>query len=488
MSAKTRPPPSRRRAGAPAEEGLASLTFLGAARQVTGSCHLLRTAEASVLLECGLFQGPPRLEALNRRRFPFRPAELDAVVLSHAHLDHSGLLPRLVREGFRGAIHLTPATLSLLEVMLKDAAHLAARDAEWENRRRQRAGREPIEPLYGLQDVEATLGRCEPLPYGQPREVAPGVELRLEDAGHILGSALVTLQLSSRGPRRTVVFTGDLGNSNDALLRDPQRLATADLLLLESTYGDRDHRPLAETLAELEDILAAADRAGGNVVMPAFAIGRTQEILFRLGELHHAGKLRQRHVFLDSPMAIAANHAYLRHRDLFNPQAREAFETRAGCDWQRWLPVLRYTETPEQSAALNLVHSGAVIIAGSGMCTGGRILHHLKHTLWRRETQVVISGFQAEGTPGRALVDGARYLRLLGQEIAVRAQVHTTGGFSAHAGRSQLLHWARALRSAPRVCLVHGESGAMASLAGALTETFGWRVEMPAQGERVVID
>lgn len=482
-------PPSTRRAPPVdvAGEGLCTLSILGAAREVTGSCHLLETPQARVLLDCGMFQGPPEVERRNRRRFAFPPAALDAVVLSHAHLDHSGLLPRLVREGYRGPIYATPATLSLLEVMLKDAAHLAARDVEWENRRRERAGRELLEPLYTLGDVEATLALCRGVDYGEAREVATGVGLRFADAGHILGSAIVVLEVPGRERPRTVVFSGDLGNSESALLRDPERIPRADLLLLESTYGDRDHRPLAETLAELEAILATAHRAGGNVIMPAFAIGRTQEILFRLGEFHRAGRLPQRYVFLDSPMAIAANAAYLRHHRLFNAEAAAALQREAGGDWQRWLPVLRYTETPERSMGLNRILSGAVIIAGSGMCNGGRVRHHLKHTLWRRETQLVISGFQAAGTPGRALVDGARHLRLLGADIVVRAAIHTTGGFSAHAGQSQLLHWARGFENTPRVCLVHGEPDSMAVLAEALARTLGWRVEAPALGTRLAL-
>lgn len=465
---------------------MAELTFWGAADQVTGSCYLLETNQARVLLECGMVQGGRKEEEQNRDAFPFDVRSLDAVILSHAHLDHSGRLPKLVRDGYRGPIHLTEASEEIVDIILKDAAHLAARDAEWENRRRSRAGRPDVQPLYSLDDVEATLARCRGVPYGERVNVATGIDVCFHDAGHILGSAIVEVFIHEDGRDKRLVFSGDLGNSDAALLRDPTVLEAADVLLLESTYGDRDHQPMERTLAEFEEALDQADRSGGNVLIPSFAIGRTQEIIFRLGELYQAGRLRQRAVFLDSPMAIAATEIYHRFHTVYNSHdAGELRRVHAG-SLHRFLPILRYSHTPEDSMALNRIRDGAIIIAGSGMCTGGRILHHLKHNLWRRGTDVIIVGYQAIGTLGRALVDGAKQVRIFGEEIAVAAHVHTLGGFSAHAGQSQLLRWAGHFRAPrPRLCLVHGEPEKMRALKRVFADRFDWQAETHALGEHI---
>jgi metallo-beta-lactamase family protein len=461
---------------------MATLAFHGATGQVTGSCYLLTTARSRVLLECGLFQGPPEVDRLNERPFPFDPRALDAVVLSHAHLDHSGLLPRLVREGFRGRVHATPQALDLLAILLKDAAFLQERDAEWENRRRQRGGREPVEPLYTVADAEAVVDLGAPLPYGQRITVAHGVEVCLRDAGHILGSAIVELWVDDDGRRRKLVFSGDLGHAAMPLLREPEIVRDADVLLLESTYGDHDHRSLADTLEVFAQILAAAAADGGNVLIPAFAIGRTQEIIYHLGEFYHQGRLPQGQVFLDSPMAIAATEVHEKHTQVFNRAARDAMRRNGGTAGD-FLPVLRYTREVEDSMALNRIKGGAIIIAGSGMCTGGRIRHHLKWNLWRASTHIVFVGFQAQGTPGRALVDGATHLHLLGEEIVVRAQIHTLGGFSAHAGQSELVGWAGHFQPPPRAYLVHGEPDKMQALQARLKAVHGWRAEIPVEGQ-----
>ena len=361
---------------------MAALSFHGATRQVTGSCYLLETARSRVLLECGLFQGPPDVDRLNERPFPFDPRALDAVVLSHAHLDHSGLLPRLVREGFRGRVHATPQALDLLAILLKDAAFLQERDAEWENRRRQRGGKAPVEPLYTVADAEAVLELGAPLPYGKRVTVAPGVDACLRDAGHILGSAIVELWVDDDSGQRKLVFSGDLGHAAMPLLRDPEIVREADVLLLESTYGDRDHRPMPDTLEEFAQILAAAAADGGNVLIPSFAVGRTQEILYYLGEFDHQGRLPQGQVFLDSPMAIAATEVHEKHTHVFGREARAAMRHN-GDNATAFPPALRYVRSAEESMALNRIKGGAIIIAGSGMCTGGRIRHHLKWNLWR---------------------------------------------------------------------------------------------------------
>lgn len=465
---------------------MTTLTFLGATGQVTGSCYLIETDTARILLDCGMFQGPPQTEALNRRAFRFGPETIDAVVLSHAHLDHSGLLPRLVGLGYRGPIFSTSATGDLLPLMLKDAAYLEQKDVEWENKVRRRSGRKTIEPLYTLEDVEHALRLRRPIAYGERHRVCEGVELRYRDAGHILGSAVVELWIQDTGKTVKLVFSGDLGNRHSYLLRDPETVDHADVLLLESTYGDRDHRALDDTVAELEQALQSAAERHGNVLIPSFAVGRTQEILYLLGRLYQDGRLPQQAVFLDSPMAIAATDVYHKHMTLFGEAEADELRRAGAENLHEWLPILRLSRTPEESMAINRITGGAVIIAGSGMCTGGRIRHHLKHNLWRPEAHVLIVGFQARGTLGRALVDGARHVKVLGNDIAVKAEVHTLGGFSAHAGQRQLIDWAQAMSAArPRTWLVHGEPEKSQALQRALGERLGWETNLPAPGETV---
>ncbi len=450
---------------------MAKLTFFGSTDGVTGSMYLLETSQARVLLECGLFQGVKEDEDSNRAPFPFDINTINAVVLSHAHLDHTGRIPKLIKDGYEGPVFMTRPTNELLEIMLKDAAYLSMRDAEWENKRRRRADKEEIEPLYTMDDVDIALRQFEGIPYNVKREVAEGITVTYHDAGHILGSAIVEIDIKEGGQTRKLVFSGDLGNSYAALLRDPAKLHQADVLMLESTYGDRNHKPLQETLDEFRDVIHQANENGGNVLIPAFAVGRTQEIIFYLGELYQKGELNHPAVFLDSPMAIAATEVYHRYQNVFNEEDELAIrQTRSGT-LHSYLPVLRYSRTTEESMAINKINSGAIIIAGSGMCDGGRIRHHLKHNLWRRSAHVMIVGYQVHGTPGRALVDGAKTLRIVGEDIAVNAKIHTLGGFSAHAGQQQLLDWAANFKKAnPAIYLVHGEDEAKDILQQKLRE------------------
>jgi metallo-beta-lactamase family protein len=462
---------------------MAKLTFLGATQQVTGSCYLLETQGGRILLECGMFQGNPTTTARNRREFPFAPAAIDAVVVSHAHLDHSGLLPKLKKAGFAGPVYVTAPTYDLLDLMLKDAAHLEMKDAQWENKRRQRAGKKVIEPLYTLEDAEALLALRRPVPYYDEIDILPGVRLQFHEAGHIVGSGIVEITLREGNKARSLVFSGDLGNRYSPLMRDPAILHRADVLLLESTYGDRDHRPLPDTLDEFRQALHDAADSGGNVLIPAFAVGRTQDLIYWLGRFHRDGQLPQQQVFLDSPMAIQANGIYADYTALFNRDDPE-FNRTVEQGWQAWLPVLRYSKSTEESMALNRVE-GAIIIAGSGMCDGGRIRHHLKYNLWKPETHLIITGFQPQGTLGRRLVDGVRRLSILGSEIAVRAEIHTLGGFSAHAGQTQLVQWATGLaESNPRIYLVHGEIEAMRALQTRLSG-LKMRVAIPTDGDTI---
>ncbi len=467
---------------------MALLTFLGAIQQVTGSCYLLESREGSrILLDCGMRQGRREEEQANEQPFPFDPASINAVVLSHAHIDHSGLLPRLVASGFRGPIFATHATCELIELMLLDAAHIQEHDAEWENKWRTRLGKPEVKPLYNTVDTERALKRRQPLAYGQAHEVAPGISVTFHNAGHILGSAIVELEIHDHHITRRLVFSGDLGNTCSPLMQDPTFLDRADVVLMESTYGDRDHRCSEETIDELADILQQAHRDGGNVLIPSFAVGRTQDLLYYLGRFYHEGRLPQQAVFLDSPMAIRANQIYSRFHDQFDEHDRALIQQHGDGDLRKWLPPLRITASPEDSMAINRIKSGAIIIAGSGMCTGGRIVHHFKHNLWRSECHLVFPGFQAAGTLGRNIVDGAPTVRVLHQRIAVKAKVHTLGGFSAHAGQSQLIDWVSHFDHHPELYLVHGELEKMKVLQSELKRRLNWDANIPEPGEQIAI-
>lgn len=466
---------------------MARLSFLGATGEVTGSRYLIETEHSTLLLECGLHQGGARADRSNRASLKRLARKVDAVILSHAHLDHAGLLPKLVADGFRGPVYCTTGTRDLLRIMLRDAAHVMAKDVEWENRRRERAGRKLIDPVYTLEDVEGALALCKPMAYGRIEDVTTDARLRFFDAGHILGAAIVELVLHDGGRSRHLVFSGDLGNPDSVLMNAPARLEHADAVLLESTYGDRDHRPLDDTIDELAEILQAAHDGGGNVFIPAFAVGRTQELLYHLSMLHHAGRLPQQQIFLDSPMAIQVTELYGRLRHLLNAEDLEELREAAGADLEHTLPQLQFTRTVEESMAINRIRSGAIVIAGAGMCNGGRILHHLKYNLWRPQAHIVIAGFQAQGTLGRMLVDGVERVKLLGEQVVVKAQVHTLGGFSAHAGQSQLIDWASAFRDRPVFHLVHGEPDARTALADALRASRDIDARVPEFGDRIEI-
>ncbi len=470
---------------------MARLTFLGAVEGVTGSMYLLETQRSNVLLDCGLFQGRKEEEAENLTPLDFDVSSIDAVVLSHAHLDHSGRLPLLVKEGYQGQIFMTQPTKELISILLKDAASLQERDVEWENKRRRRSGKEPIEPLYGLDEVDDTLMLCEGVDYYRTLQIAPDVHVTFHDAGHILGSSIVCFTISEEGQEKRLVFSGDLGNSQAALLRDPDIISEADVLLMESTYGDRNHKSMEDTLQEFEDVIEEASRNGGNILIPSFAVGRTQEIIFRLGELYQKGKLPHQAIYLDSPMAISVTQVYESHQEVYSDEDLEVIGSTtpripsAPKNLQSLLPPLRFTSTTDESMKLNKIKSGAIIIAGSGMCNGGRIRHHLKHNLWRSQSHVVFVGFQAMGTPGRRIIDGATSVKMAGEDIVVKAQIHTLGGFSAHACQSQLLDWLDHFKeSQPQLFLVHGESEAKRALKSAAGSR-GWTARIPEKRETI---
>jgi metallo-beta-lactamase family protein len=442
------------------------LEFFGAAGEVTGSCHILRVAGRQLLLDCGLIQGSHDAPARNRLPFPFDPTTVDAVVLSHAHIDHCGRLPLLVKRGYRGPIYTNKACADLVPILLRDSANLAKRDAERSARHQERDG-EPPEPLYDLEDVESTIGLLRPIAYDTQREVLPGVTVRVRDAGHILGSSSVELWASEGGEQRKLVFSGDLGQYDTPILQDPYRFESADAVLMESTYGNREHRGREDTERELGGILAQAQRDGGNVIVPAFAIGRSQELLYLLAKHYGEWHLARWKVFLDSPMAIAASRVYWRHPDRFDEETTRLRESFRGMPP---LPNLVLSESADESRAINRMRSGALIIAGSGMANGGRVLHHLKHNLERPECHVVIVGFQAPGTLGRQLVDRHPEVRIHGQRVRCLAQIHTLGGLSAHGDQADLLRWYDSFVGRPPVYLVHGEVTSSEALAEKLRE------------------
>lgn len=442
------------------------LEFFGAAGEVTGSCHVVHSGGREILLDCGMIQGGRDAPERNREAFPFSAQAIDAVVLSHAHIDHCGRLPLLVKRGYRGPIYTNAACADLLPILLRDSAQLSIRDAERTNRYREPDAPQ-AQPLYDLDDVERTLTLIRKLPYDTVRELLPGVHVRVRDAGHIMGSSSVELWLAEGSLRRKLVFSGDLGQYDSPILQDPHRFGTADLVLMESTYGGRRHRERKATEIEFGEILQEAWRDGGNIIIPAFAIGRSQEVLYLLGVNRERWKVDRWQVFLDSPMAIEASRVYWKHADRYDAEARHL---RASFADMPPLPNLTLSRTGEESQRINRIRSGALIIAGSGMCNGGRVLHHLKHNVERPECHIVITGFQAPGTLGRAIVDRATTIRIHREMLRLEARVHTLGGLSAHGDQEDLLRWYGSFAPPPPVWLVHGEPESAGSLAVGLRE------------------
>ncbi len=452
------------------------LEFFGAAGEVTGSCHILRVGGKTVLLDCGLIQGSRADEERNAQPFPFDAANIDAVVLSHAHLDHCGRLPLLVKRGFRGPIFAHRASCELAAILLADAARLEARDAEYLSRKLGKR----IKPLFTEEEAAATVRRFEPRSYRKPFEVTPGVEVRFRDAGHILGSCAVEVKASDAGVERRIVFSGDLGQFDTPILHDPECIQSAHVVLMESTYGNRRHRDRSETEREIGEIIAQAAAHQGNIMIPAFAIGRSQEILYLLGKHYEEWGLERFQVFLDSPMAIEASRVYWNNPQLFD---EEATRLRAEKGGMPLLPNLKLTQTPEESIAINRIRSGAIIIAGSGMCNGGRIVHHFKQNIENPDNQVIVVGYMARGSLGRRLVDGAERVRIHGHDYRVRAQIHTVGGLSAHGDQDDLARWYECLEGRPPVYLVHGEESSQAAFADYLGRRNGATVHQARPGE-----
>ena len=465
---------------------MATLTFHGAARQVTGSCYLLETEDNfRVLLDCGMHQGEDIVDRIHRETFAFEPTSIDVLILSHAHLDHSGLIPILVHQGFKGPIYCTEGTLKLLPIMLNDSANLYQWDLDHDNKQRLKHGEEPLEPAYTKSDVEEALSLCQPSRYNTARPFHKNCRLTFHDAGHILGSAIVEISLDENGTTKTLIFSGDLGNKNSVLMKNPALIEKADLVLMEGTYGNRNHRDMGETLEQLEQILKETWQQQGKVMIPAFAVGRTQELLFHLGCLHHEGKLDPWQIFLDSPMAIEVTGAYEDCIQLLDEKDVQKLRVANHSSLQNFLPQLEYTPSVEESQNISSMNSGIIVIAGSGMCTGGRIRHHFKYGLTNKHNTIIFTGFQAMGTLGRLLVDGIKKIRLFKQQVKVAARVETLGGFSAHAGQADLIEWLRHIKGNPRIMLIHGDEEVLQVLSDTLSRDFQITTEIPSIGDRI---
>ena len=447
------------------------IEFYGATSGITGSCHILRANAQLVLLDCGLIQGRREVEAKNREPFPFSPAEIDAVVLSHGHIDHSGRIPLLVKQGYRGPIYAQHATSDLCEILL---------DAQYENKFRKRKNKPPIEPLYTLEDAQNALANIVGLRYREKNEILPGVSIRFQDAGHILGSCSVEVWLKENGVQRKIVFSGDLGQYDTPILNDPAVIHEADHVLIESTYGNRRHRDRQRTVDEIGEIISTASHQHGNLLIPAFAVGRSQEILYFLGKYYDEWGLDRWEVFLDSPMAIKASKVYWDYPHLYD---EEATRLRRDVNEMPAVKTLHLTTSVQESMAINNIRSGAIIIAGSGMCNGGRIVHHLKKNIAREGAHVMIVGYQVYGTLGRKLVDGDERVKIHGDYYPVRAQIHTVGGLSAHADVDDLSRWIGNFSNGPVVHVVHGEAQSKEDFCDHLQAELGFRADVPEIGD-----
>jgi len=454
------------------------LQFLGAAKTVTGSCFYLECNEKKLLVECGLYQGE-NADEINRAPFAFDPVTIDYIFITHAHLDHSGLLPKVVKEGFRGMIITTPATRDLLELMLYDAANIQENDAAWDTKKALRAGKPPVLPLYTADDVGNVLSLFEVKPYGELFNLGNGIKYRFLDAGHILGSGTLEVWFQDSEREKKIVFSGDIGKKGNPIIRDPSTLIEADFIVMESTYGNRTHKPFKESVDELVEAIRTTFKKGGNAYIPSFAVGRTQDLLYILNSLVREKRLSNIQVYLDSPLAEEVTKVYLSHPEVFDEEAKKRFSTRDFDDSVQ----LHFVQSAQESMALNKVHSGILVIAGSGMCDGGRIRHHLKHNLWRRECSIIFVGYQGKGTLGRQIVDRAKSVRIFGDEIAVRASIYTINGFSAHADQAELMEWLSFFKNSPEVFIVHGEEEVAASFGELVGEKFGFKTHVPEKGE-----
>jgi len=464
------------------------VTCFGAAGGVTGSNFLVETSRGkSLVVDCGLFQGGKEMERRNWEPWGYDPKDVKNLILTHAHIDHSGRIPKFVKDGFRGKIITSPPSAELCRVMLPDSAHVQEMEAEWRTRRRRRQARQHVEPLYTMADAEVSLKHLVPTGLDRMIDLEPGIKVRLRNAGHILGSSIVELWIEDQGKETKIVFSGDLGKEDPLIVQDPFEIGDADHVFIESTYGNRLHRTLEESKAELLDAIQYAVSNNEKVIIPAFAVERTQELLYILGEFSRAGKLGNIPIYLDSPLAIKATEIFRKNRQYYDDAARAIVGQ--GID-PFDMPNLKFTPNTVDSMKINQLKGSAIVISANGMCTAGRIKHHLKHNLWRPGASIIIAGFQAEGSTGRQIVEGAKSVTIFGEKIAVRAKVFTIGGISAHADQADLLWWVGnfAERSRPRIFVIHGEPSSSAALAAAIKEKFGLDAYVPRSGEILSLD
>ncbi len=460
-------------------KNMVKVTCCGAAGSVTGSNFLVETSRGkNLIVDCGLFQGGKEMERRNWEGWGYDPREVKNLILTHAHIDHSGRIPKIVKDGFRGKIVTSPPTAELCKIMLLDSAHVQEMDAEWQTKKNRRQGKPGIEPLYRMRDAEESLRYLSPVELDQTIDLDQGSKVRLRNAGHVLGSAIAELWVEDQGKEIKIVFTGDMGKHDQLIVGDPFEIAEADYLFIESTYGDRLHRTFEESKAELLNAINYAISNKEKVIIPAFALERTQEVLYILGEFFRGGQLPEIPVYLDSPLAIKATEIFRRNKKYYD-EAAQAIVGRGFDPFD--MPNLKFSLTASQSMKINQLRGSAIIIAGNGMCTAGRIKHHLKHNLWRAGASIVIVGFQAEGTTGRQIVNGAKMVTIFGQKIAVKAKVFTIGGLSSHADQSDLLGWIGHFsgKSKPKVFVIHGEPSSSEALANAIRRRFGLEVHVP---------
>jgi metallo-beta-lactamase family protein len=462
------------------------LTLYGAANEVTGSCNLIEHGRTRLLVDCGMFQGRDHLDRKNQIPQHLGAKSIDAVLLTHGHLDHCGRLPLLMRNGFRGPIYATDGTIEISKIILADAANIQENDIGRLNRKRARAGLRDLKPLFNMHDVDRVFSHFHPVALDEQFSINGEINVRFYEAGHILGSSCIELSAGSDRQAKKFVFSGDLGPFDVPLMRDPAVIAEADAVIMESTYGDRDHRTVLDTVSEFESIIEEALRTRSKILIPSFAVGRTQSILYHLAEMFRKGVVEPIPIYLDSPMAIAATKIYLNFADTMDPEINELLSSG---QLKKDLATLQICETAEQSQALNAVDGPCIIIAGAGMCNAGRIVHHLKHNLWKQNCYVIIVGYQAKGSLGRLLVEGAKKVKIMGDTISVGAKIASLGGFSAHAGQSDLLRWlAPMAKSKPRIILNHGESHARNILSERIRQNFGLTAELPALADSFVLD
>ncbi|MHB8063538.1 MAG: MBL fold metallo-hydrolase RNA specificity domain-containing protein [Ruminiclostridium sp.] len=470
-----------------------NITFLGAAKTVTGSSYLVETKDKKFLVDCGMFQGSKSEAILNAEPFSFNPDDLDFMLLSHAHIDHSGRIPKLYLDGFRGDIYATKPTVQLCGIMLPDSGHIQETENEWTNRKRQRAGKSAVKPLYTVKDATASLDLFKGVAYDEVINVGKDIRVRFNDAGHILGSSIIEIWIKENDKETKIVFSGDLGNKNMPILKDPTIINDADYLVIESTYGDRLHelKNGHERIEKFINIITETIAKGGNVVIPSFAVGRTQEIIYDLNKYMDVKKSDQINqilnipVFVDSPLATSATQIFRENLDCFDEEAKEYI---ANGDNPLDFPTLKFTQSPEESKKLNERDDSIIIISASGMCDAGRIKHHLKHNLWRKESTILFVGYQAEGTLGRRIVDGADKVKLFGEEISVNARIEVIDGFSGHADKAGLLSWIGSIGKKPKkIFVVHGELETMSIFAQTITDEFGIQCIIPSRGDSYAV-